>query len=78
MPDSTVDWFVAAGSLSGDGSREKPFHDPWLALRCAGPGDVIHIAAGTYADATAVGKRLTLQGPNAGLSAVSSNDRFDA
>src|SRR6266567_1768645 len=48
MPDSPVDWFVAAGSLSGDGSREKPFHDPWLALRCAAPGDVIHIAAGNY------------------------------
>jgi hypothetical protein len=48
MADSHVDWFVAEGSVSGDGSREKPFHDPWLALRSAGPGDVIHIAAGTY------------------------------
>jgi hypothetical protein len=42
-------WFVAADAgPSGDGSREKPFHDLWLALRHAGPGDVIHIAAGTY------------------------------
>jgi len=48
MAESHVDWFVAEGSVSGDGSREKPFHDPWLALRSAGPGDVIHIAAGTY------------------------------
>jgi hypothetical protein len=48
MPDLTFDWFVAAGSRFGDGSRDKPFHDPWLALRSAAPGDVIHIAAGTY------------------------------
>jgi hypothetical protein len=47
MPASSSDWFVAAGSL-GDGSRERPFHDPWQALRSAGPGDVIHVAAGTY------------------------------
>src|SRR5262245_28073473 len=48
MPTLTADWFVAAGDKSGDGSREKPFHDPWLAFRSAGPGDVIHIAEGTY------------------------------
>jgi hypothetical protein len=48
MPASTTDWFVAAGAKDGDGSRAKPFHDPWQALRAAGPGDVIHIAAGTY------------------------------
>src|SRR6185312_13994969 len=46
---SRNDWFVAADSgFSGDGSREKPFHDPWQAIRNAAPGDVIHIAAGTY------------------------------
>ncbi|MGC1299594.1 MAG: hypothetical protein WA869_31590, partial [Alloacidobacterium sp.] len=48
MPDLTVDWFVAAAARFGNGSRDKPFHDPWLAIRAAGPGDVIHIAAGTY------------------------------
>ena len=48
MPAPTTDWFVAADAKSGDGSRNKPFHDPWLALRAAGPGDVIHIASGTY------------------------------
>ena len=32
----------------GDGSRQSPFHDPWLAFRRAEPGDTIHIAAGTY------------------------------
>jgi hypothetical protein len=48
MPGPTLDWFVAAGAKSGDGSRERPFHDPWLALFHAGPGDVIHVAAGVY------------------------------
>ena len=44
-----VDWFVAAdGGAHGNGSRERPFHDPWLAFRRAEPGDTIHIAAGTY------------------------------
>jgi hypothetical protein len=40
--------FVAAVDTVGDGSRARPFHDPWLALRHAAPGDRIHIAAGTY------------------------------
>ena len=48
MPNLTTDWFVASDAKSGNGSREKPFHDPWLAFRAAGPGDVIHIAVGTY------------------------------
>jgi hypothetical protein len=47
MPAQGADWFVAAGSF-GDGSRENPFHDPWQAMRSASPGDVIHVAAGTY------------------------------
>jgi len=42
------DWFVAPTGSKGDGSRERPFHDPWVALRRAEPGDTIHIAAGTY------------------------------
>jgi len=48
MAASGADWFVAADARLGDGSREKPFHDPWLAIRSAGPGDVIHVAAGAY------------------------------
>jgi len=47
MPDN-FDWFVAATGVRGDGSRERPFHDPWAAFRRAEPGDIIHIAAGTY------------------------------
>ena len=43
-----TDLFVAAGGPVGDGTRARPFHDPWLALRQAAPGDRIHIAAGTY------------------------------
>jgi Right handed beta helix region len=48
MAESTADWFVAPDAQNGDGSRDKPFHDPWQALRAAGPGDTIHIAAGNY------------------------------
>lgn len=44
-----ADWFVAAGDKApGQGTRAMPFRDPWLALRIAEPGDVIHVAAGTY------------------------------
>lgn len=43
-----VDWFVAATGVRGDGSRERPFHDPWMAFRRAEPGDTVHIAAGLY------------------------------
>jgi len=44
------DWFVRGGdpAAGGDGSREKPFYDPWQALEAAESGDVIHIAAGVY------------------------------
>lgn len=45
---SAADWFVAPGAPTGDGSRQKPFHDPWRALEVAAPGDRIHIAEGTY------------------------------
>jgi hypothetical protein len=48
MAPSPVDWFVAPGTSLGDGSRENPFHDPWIAIRASGPGDAIHIAEGTY------------------------------
>lgn len=45
---NNVDWFVAATGVRGDGSRERPFHDPWVAFRRAEPGDSIHIAVGVY------------------------------
>ena len=45
---NNIDWFVAATGVRGDGSRERPFHDPWAAFRRAEPGDTIHIAAGVY------------------------------
>lgn len=42
-------WFVATGvGYTGDGSLEKPFHDLWQAIRSASPGDVIHVASGSY------------------------------
>ena len=45
----TSDWFVTADAgPHGDGSRGRPFHDPWLAFRRAEPGDTVHITTGTY------------------------------
>lgn len=48
LPCAAADWFVAPGAPTGDGSRAKPFHDPWRALAVAAPGDAVHIAAGVY------------------------------
>ena len=42
------DWFVRPDASGGDGSREKPFADPWQALEKCEAGDAIHVAAGTY------------------------------
>jgi hypothetical protein len=42
------EWFVRAGSSGGDGSREKPFRDPFQALEKAGEGDIIRVAGGDY------------------------------
>jgi hypothetical protein len=42
------DWFVRAGESGGDGSREKPFKDPFQALEKAEPGDRINVAQGAY------------------------------
>ncbi|MDQ3266225.1 MAG: right-handed parallel beta-helix repeat-containing protein [Myxococcota bacterium] len=42
------DWFVRAGATGGDGSREKPFRDPYQALEQSEAGDSIHVAGGEY------------------------------
>jgi hypothetical protein len=42
------DWYVRAGSSGGDGSRDKPFRDPFQALEKAGEGDTIRVAGGDY------------------------------
>src|SRR5262249_30951306 len=42
------DWFVKAGASGGDGTREKPFRDPFQALDKAEGGDAIHVAGGDY------------------------------
>ncbi len=42
------DWFVRAGSTGGDGSREKPFKDPYQALEKVQSGDSVHVAEGEY------------------------------
>ncbi|MFO0598056.1 MAG: right-handed parallel beta-helix repeat-containing protein [Myxococcaceae bacterium] len=42
------DWFVRAGAQGGDGSKEKPFKDPWQALEKVEQGDFVHVAEGEY------------------------------
>ena len=42
------DWFVRAGASGGDGSKEKPFKDPYQALEKVGAGDLVHVAEGQY------------------------------
>ena len=42
------DWFVRAGAMGGDGSREAPFRDPFQPLERCEAGDTIHVAGGEY------------------------------
>jgi hypothetical protein len=42
------DWFVRSGAQGGDGSKDKPFKDPWQALEKVGAGDSVHVAEGEY------------------------------
>lgn len=42
------DWFVRAGASGGDGSKAKPFKDPWQALEKVEAGDFVHVAEGEY------------------------------
>lgn len=42
------DWFVRAGASGGDGSKDKPFKDPFQALEKVESGDFVHVAEGEY------------------------------
>ncbi len=42
------DWFIVMGAAGGNGTKEKPFKDPWQALEKCEAGDSIHIAEGEY------------------------------
>ena len=42
------DWFIVMGAAGGNGTKEKPFKDPWQALEKCESGDTIHIAEGEY------------------------------
>lgn len=56
MPDLVAqEWFVRAGSTDGDGSKQKPFNDPWQALEKCQAGDTIHVAEGKYFGRLGVG-----------------------
>jgi hypothetical protein len=50
------DWFVRAGSTGGDGSKDKPFRDPFQALEKCQSGDTIHVAEGEYHGKLKVGR----------------------
>jgi hypothetical protein len=42
------DWFIVAGATGGNGTKDKPFKDPWQALEKCEAGDSIHVAEGEY------------------------------
>ncbi len=50
------DWFVRAGSTGGDGSKDKPFRDPFQALEKVQAGDSVHVAEGEYHGKMRVGR----------------------
>lgn len=50
------DWFVKAGNMGGDGSKEKPFRDPFQALEKCQSGDTIHVAEGEYYGKLKIGR----------------------
>ncbi|MCP3098697.1 right-handed parallel beta-helix repeat-containing protein [Myxococcus sp. K15C18031901] len=47
-PAHARDWFVRAGAVGGEGSRDKPFSDPWMALERVEANDAVHVATGRY------------------------------
>lgn len=54
-PAFGADWYVVEGAEDGDGTKEKPFKDPSLALDKAVPGDTIHVAQGSYSGKLKIG-----------------------
>ncbi|HYH97345.1 hypothetical protein [Hyalangium sp.] len=50
------DWFIREGASGGDGSREKPFKDPYQALEKVEAGDTVHVAEGEYVGKLRVGR----------------------
>ncbi len=50
------DWFVRAGASGGDGSKARPFKDPWQALEKVEAGDFVHVAEGDYFGKLKMGK----------------------
>jgi hypothetical protein len=49
------DWFIVMGAAGGNGSKEKPFKDPWQALEKCESGDTLHIAEGEYCGKLKIG-----------------------
>lgn len=50
------DWFVRAGATGGDGSKDKPFRDPFQAIEKCQSGDTIHVAEGEYFGKMKIGR----------------------
>jgi len=49
------DWFVRAGSMGGNGTKEKPYRDPFQALEKCESGDTIHVTEGEYVGKLKIG-----------------------
>lgn len=62
--------FVSASNLTGveDGTAQHPYHLIQTALDHTTDGDVVNVAAGTYAESLHIDHAISLLGPNAGIN----------
>jgi Right handed beta helix region len=72
-------WYVATtGSDSNEGTLASPFLTIQHAVSAASAGDTIHVAAGTYPEAsqTTIGKNLTIIGADKDTTIIKRNTGF--
>ncbi|GAK57776.1 hypothetical protein U27_04743 [Candidatus Vecturithrix granuli] len=71
--------YIIPGSSGGDGSSGNPFRGLQTAANNAQPGDIFHVAAGTYSSfqlltSGTAGHPIVFQGPAIGSAIIDGND----